>query len=88
MKEKKVNHATLKQAFINTCSHRNVSYYNNNQINFNQCEATIKLIQNNAKMNSLWNNYTKSYDFAKDVTFSQTIDSAMFWLDKIKEYNQ
>lgn len=78
-----VDFSVLTAAFNNTCGYRKVAYFDNGKIDFDYCNVTIKLIENNSKMNKLWDSYTKSYSFAKDITFDETIFAVQYWLNQI-----
>ncbi|URW71176.1 nucleotidyl transferase AbiEii/AbiGii toxin family protein [Lactobacillus kefiranofaciens subsp. kefirgranum] len=78
-----VDFSILARAFNNTCKYRKVQYYRNGKIDFDYCNSTIKLIENNPKMNMLWDSYTKSYSFAKGIRFNDTIVATQYWLNQI-----
>ena len=64
-----INKETLRKAIINTSKNRGTLNYINNANNF------INLIEDDSKLNLLWNNYQKNYEYAKDISFEDTINS-------------
>ena len=64
-----INKETLRKAIINTSKNRGTLNYINNANDF------INLIEDDSKLNLLWNNYQKNYEYAKDISFEDTINS-------------
>ena len=64
-----INKETLRKAIINTSKNREtISYIEN-------ANEYINLIEDDSKLKSLWNNYQKNYEYAKDISFEDTIKS-------------
>ena len=64
-----INKETLRKAIINTSKNRETLSYIENANEY------INLIENDSKLKSLWNNYQKNYEYAKDISFENTIKS-------------
>ncbi len=62
-----INKDTLRKAIFNTSKNRNTINYINNASEY------INLINGDEKLISLWTNYQKNYDYAKDISFKDTI---------------
>ncbi len=64
-----INKETLRKAIINTSKNREtISYIEN-------ANEYVNLIEDDSKLKSLWNNYQKNYEYAKDISFEDTIKS-------------
>ena len=64
-----INKETLRKAIINTSKNRETLSYIENANDY------IILIEDDSKLKSLWNNYQKNYEYAKDISFEDTIKS-------------
>ena len=64
-----INKETLRKAIINTSKNRETLSYIENANDY------INLIEDDSKLKSLWNNYQKNYEYAKDISFEDTIKS-------------
>ena len=64
-----INKETLRKAIINTSKNRETLSYMENANEY------IKLIEDDSKLKSLWNNYQKNYEYAKDISYEDTIKS-------------
>ena len=64
-----INKETLRKAIINTSKNRETISYIENANDY------INLIEDDSKLKSLWNNYQKNYEYAKDISFEDTIKS-------------
>ena len=64
-----INKETLRKAIINTSKNRETLSYIENANEY------INLIENDSKVKLLWNNYQKNYEYAKDISFEDTIKS-------------
>ena len=64
-----INKETLRKAIINTSKNRETLSYIENANEY------INLIEDDSKLKSLWNNYQKNYEYAKDISFEDTIKS-------------
>lgn len=62
-----INKETLRKAIINTSKNRETLSYIENANDY------INLIEDDSKLKSLWNNYQKNYEYAKDISFEDTI---------------
>lgn len=67
LKWNKINKDILRKAIINTAKNRNTLDYIDN------AEKYLKLIVGDTRLISLWNNYQNNYNFAKGVSFEDTI---------------
>lgn len=57
----------LKQAIQNTSKRRDTNEF------INEADSYINLISENKKLKQLWENYQNNYDYAKEITFEDTI---------------
>lgn len=64
-----INKETLRKAIINTSKNRETLSYMENANDY------IKLIDDDSKLKLLWNNYQKNYEYAKDISYEDTIKS-------------
>ena len=64
-----INKETLRKAIINTSKNRETLSYIENANEY------INLIEDDSKLKSLWNNYQKNYEYAKDIEFGDTINA-------------
>lgn len=64
-----INKETLRKAIINTSKNRETLSYVENANDY------INLIENDSELKLLWNNYQKNYEYAKDISFEDTIKS-------------
>lgn len=64
-----INKETLRKAIINTSKNRETLSYMENANDY------IKLIEDDSKLKLLWNNYQKNYEYAKDISYEDTIKS-------------
>ena len=64
-----INKNTLRKAIINTAKNRETLDYINNSNKY------LELIINDARLKSLWNSYQKNYEYAKDISFEDTINA-------------
>ena len=64
-----INKETLRKAIINTSKNRETLSYIENANDY------INLIEDDSKLKLLWNNYQKNYEYAKDISFEDTIKS-------------
>ena len=64
-----INKDTLRKAIINTSKARETLDYIDNASKY------IELISDDSKLKSLWNNYQKNYEYAKDIEFGDTINA-------------
>lgn len=62
-----INKETLRKAIINTSKNRETLSYIENANEY------INLIEDDSKLKLLWNNYQKNYEYAKDISFEDTI---------------
>ena len=67
LKWKEINKDILKKAIINTSKSRNTDNYINNSNKY------IELIENDDQLKLFWKNYQKNYDYAKNISFEDTI---------------
>lgn len=82
-KNVKIDIPTLQAAFINTANYRNSIFYKDGKIDMDYCLQQIDKIQNNQRMQRLWQNYVRKHPFVNDLTFNQTILAARDWIKKI-----
>ena len=75
-----INKETLRKAIINTSKNRETLSYIENANEY------INLIENDSKLKLLWNNYQKNYEYAKDISFEDTIKSIKI-ISKIVIFN-
>ena len=64
-----INKETLRKAIINTSKNRETLSYIENANEY------IDLIEDDSELKLLWNNYQKNYEYAKDISFEDTIKS-------------
>ena len=64
-----VDKNVLKKAILNTAKNRNTLDY------INDAEKYLNLINNDMRLVSLWRNYQINYDYAKNISFEDTINS-------------
>ena len=64
-----INKETLRKAIINTSKNRETLSYIENANDY------INLIEDDSELKLLWNNYQKNYEYAKDISFEDTIKS-------------
>lgn len=62
-----INKETLRKAIVNTPKNRETLSYMENANEY------INLIEDDSKLKLLWNNYQKNYEYAKDISFEDTI---------------
>ena len=77
---------TLQAAFINTAAYRNSIFYKEGKIDKDYCLQQIDKIQNNQRMQRLWQNYVRKHPFVNGITFDQTISATRDWIEKIDNY--
>ena len=64
-----INKDTLRKAVINTAKNRDTLDYINNSNEY------LELIINDTRLKSLWKSYQTNYEYAKDITFEDTINA-------------
>ena len=64
-----INKETLRKEIINTPKNRETLSYMENANEY------INLIEDDSKLKLLWNNYQKNYEYAKDISYEDTIKS-------------
>ena len=64
-----INKETLRKAIINTSKNRETLSHIENANDY------INLIEDDSELKLLWNNYQKNYEYAKDISFEDTIKS-------------
>ena len=64
-----INKETLKNAIINTSKARETLDYIDNASKY------IELISDDSRLKSLWNNYQNNYEYAKNISFKNVINS-------------
>ena len=64
-----INKETLRKAIINTSKARETSDYIDNASKY------IELISDDSRLKSLWNSYQNNYEYAKDISFKDTINA-------------
>lgn len=67
LKWNEINKDILRKAIINTSKKRNTENY------IEDANSYIEMIQEDDKLKSLWNSYVSNYEYAKDITFEDTI---------------
>ncbi|MGN1323931.1 MAG: nucleotidyl transferase AbiEii/AbiGii toxin family protein [Bacilli bacterium] len=67
LKWSEINKDILRKAIINTSKKRNTENY------IEDANSYIEMIQEDDKLKSLWNSYVSNYEYAKDITFEDTI---------------
>ena len=69
LKWNEINKKILIKAIINTAKNRETLDYINN------CGRYLELISDDLRLKSLWNNYQNNYEYAKNISFQDTINS-------------
>lgn len=69
LKWNEINKEILIKAIINTAKNRETLDYINN------CGRYLELISDDLRLKSLWNNYQNNYEYAKNISFQDTINS-------------
>lgn len=64
-----INKDTLRKAIINTAKNRETLDY------IDDASKYIELISDDSRLKSLWNNYKSHYDYAKNISFEDTINA-------------
>lgn len=64
-----INKDTLRKAIINTAKKRGTLQFVDNASKY------LELISDDIKLKYLWNNYQNNYEYAKDISFADTIKS-------------
>lgn len=64
-----INKDILRKAIINTAKNRDTLDYINNSNKY------LELITNDTRLTSLWKSYQNNYEYAKDITFEDTINA-------------
>lgn len=64
-----INKDTLRKAIINTAKNRETLDYIDNS------DKYLELITNDTRLRSLWNNYQNNYEYAKNISFDDTINA-------------
>ena len=64
-----ISKETLRCAIINTAKSRDKLDFMKNANNY------VELIQNDERLNSLWTNYQSNYEYAKEISFNDTIEA-------------
>ena len=64
-----INKETLRKAIINTSKARETLDYIDNANKY------IELISDDSRLKSLWNSYQNNYEYAKDISFKDTINA-------------
>ncbi len=78
LKLKEINKETLRNAINNTAkSKKNIDYINNSS-------KYINLIESDNQLKSFWHNYQDNYEYAKDITFEDTIKAIKIINDILK----
>lgn len=67
LKWNSIDKITLKEAIYNTSKNRNTLDY------MNSINSYIDLISDDSRLRSLWNNYRKTYEYAKEISYDDTI---------------
>ena len=67
LKWNEINKDILRKAIINTSKKRNTENY------IEDANSYIEMIQEDDRLKSLWNSYVSNYEYAKDITFEDTI---------------
>ena len=70
LKWNEINKKILIKAIINTAKNRETLDYINN------CGRYLELISDDLRLKSLWNNYQNNYEYAKNISFQDTINSS------------
>ena len=69
LKWNEINKNILRKAIINTSKKRNTENY------IEDANSYIEMIQEDDRLKSLWNSYVSNYEYAKDITFEDTINA-------------
>ena len=69
LKWNEINKDILRKAIINTSKKRNTENY------IEDANSYIEMIQEDDRLKSLWNSYVSNYEYAKDITFEDTINA-------------
>lgn len=69
LKWNEINKDILRKAIINTSKKRNIENYTED------ANSYIEMIQEDDRLKSLWNSYVSNYEYAKDITFEDTINA-------------
>lgn len=69
LKWSEINKDILRKAIINTSKKRNTENY------IEDANSYIEMIQEDDRLKSLWNSYVSNYEYAKDITFEDTINA-------------
>ena len=78
IKWNEIDKDVLKQAIQNTSNRRET-------VNFiNESDSYIDLISENKTLKQLWENYQNNYDYAKEITFEDTIKAYFIIYSTIK----
>lgn len=67
LKWNEINKDILRKAIINTSKKRDTENY------IEDANSYIEMIQEDDRLKSLWNSYVSNYEYAKDITFEDTI---------------
>ena len=67
LKWNNINKITLKEAIYNTSKNRGTLDY------MNSVNSYIDLISDDSRLKSLWNNYRRTYEYAKEISYDDTI---------------
>ena len=67
LKWNEINKDILRKPIINTSKKRNTENY------IEDANSYIEMIQEDDRLKSLWNSYVSNYEYAKDITFEDTI---------------
>lgn len=67
LKWNEINKDTLRKAIINTSKKRETLKYIEESNNY------IELIENDSKLKSLWKSYQSNYEYAREISFEDTI---------------
>ena len=67
LKWNNINKITLKEAIYNTSKNRGTLDY------MNSVNSYIDLISDDSRLKSLWNNYRRTYEYAKEISYDNTI---------------
>ena len=59
----------VREAFIATAKHRG-SYER-----IADTKSIVKILKNNTDLHAMWNKYQKKFNYAADISFSQTIEA-------------
>lgn len=69
LKWNEINKDILRKAIINTSKKRDTENY------IEDANSYIEMIQEDDRLKSLWNSYVSNYEYAKDITFEDTINA-------------